>query len=340
MDRDPDNHLPGREANHDPDPNLRRPVEALIRRGVRPMPSSVTRYIIFLGAIGVGKTTLCGCTAGLTGEQRLQLDSDTRGIRAYEYSARELEEVSGIMVQHNYVVFDCEGFTGDQKTDIFILHDILARIKLEVTKVNAIYYCISANRLRHGDEQSLRLVVDHAGQDFVDRLKFVLTNAPEALVAGNETRRDLRDDAHQKLRAILGRYVPPTDLIVSNLIDPNQFQPNSALRRMTEDDWEDCKVAFHRRFRELNDALRLKSLTFLQRIKSIVWIYRQLISLYLFVLLLMLLILLFMKYYFDLTELIRGNEVCKLIIEESLKEERENKSTGPFSFITNLFRKQ
>eukprot|EP01040_Poterioochromonas_malhamensis_P019571 gene19571-23149_t len=128
----------------------------------------IDRLVVFMGRMGVGKTSLFGCYQGNENLQRLQLASHTRSIKA-AYFAKTYHETRRITV--GFKCYDTQGFTGNPKVDLVLLNNLIDAIRLNVPKIHVIFFCLSAVRFLHDDETIIRLIRTHGGDDLINRLK-------------------------------------------------------------------------------------------------------------------------------------------------------------------------
>lgn len=274
---------------------------------------NVERTCVFMGPIGVGKTSLYGCFRGNEKLQRIHLDSQTKNIEAYSF-VKTFTDAHGKLSTCTFYVYDTEGFTGNPEKDIVILYNLLGEICERIPRIHVIYYCLTAVRFSDADENTLRLVVNHGGPELRSRLKFIMTNAPARLVT-----KELREDARRRLSSILGHDVKDTDLLTTNLIDPTQFDVNDPLYDATMDYWDENKIRFQKIVYHIQDkeSFRVNRMPGSKKIMSMLMVYRMKIALALFSIFIVALIVTLFYSINRLQNEINSHEQCRTQLKET-----------------------
>eukprot|EP01033_Poteriospumella_lacustris_P010200 gene10200-7275_t len=228
----------------------------------------IDRLVVFMGRSGVNKASLFGCFQGNDNLQRLQLASHTRSITTAYFTKTYNENDKRIVV--GFKCFDTEEFTGNPKVDLVLLNNLIDAIHLNVPKIHVIFFCLSARWFSSADETIIRLIRTHGGDDLINRLKFVVTNAPERLVS-----EELREETQTKLSEVTGRTITADDIIYSNLIDPNQFEPDSDLHRATKRYWLENKLRLQQLTRDISEesSFHINKISAVRKVWSLVHVY-------------------------------------------------------------------
>eukprot|EP01033_Poteriospumella_lacustris_P010199 gene10199-7274_t len=269
----------------------------------------IDRLVVFMGRMGVGKTSLFGCYQGNENLQKLQLASHTRSIKA-AYFAKTYHETRRITV--GFKCYDTQGFTGNPKVDLVLLNNLIDAIRLNVPKIHVIFFCLSAVRFLHDDETIIRLIRTHGGDDLINRLKFVVTNAPERLVS-----EELRVETQTKLSEVTGRTITADDIIYSNLIDPNQFEPDSDLHRATKRYWLENKLRLQQLTRDIPEesSFHINKISTVRKVRSLVHVYAMDIGIVVFSAVICLLLVGLVMLHLRNEALVSGNETLRAEME-------------------------
>eukprot|EP01038_Epipyxis_sp_PR26KG_P007273 gene7273-9915_t len=200
---------------------------------------SENRTVVFVGPTGVGKSSQTGAFIGNTRRQRISLLSQTKEVSKSEFT-QYYRRSNGTYYGINFTIYDTFGFEGNPYTDIWRLRKLINFICDIGPKIHAVIFCVTAVRLHHSGDNILRMFSVLGGNEIKSRMKFLVTNAPEALVyqPPENGEKPFLVETKQILERVMGCSIKDEDIKTSDLLDPNRFLENDPRYNVTLNTWE------------------------------------------------------------------------------------------------------
>eukprot|EP01038_Epipyxis_sp_PR26KG_P016543 gene16543-22586_t len=276
----------------------------------------IERAIAIIGAIGAGKTTLVGSMIGDTNKQCIGLLSQTKEVQASKFT-QYYRRPDGTYYGINFTIYDTYGFNGNPLNDIWELHKLMDEICDNFPCLHAIIFCVTAIRLHKSGDNILRMFSVLGGSVIKSRMKFVITNAPTKTVhqPPKHGKKPFLIETKEILENIMGGPIKDTDIMTSNLIDPNQFELDDPQYAATRQTWLHYQQQFSTWIKDIQDPpIKVNRISIWWRIYSIVHIYFYQIM---FTIVILLLFALFFQ---------NMNDIAKM--REILKENQQLREKG------------